>query len=119
MSDGTLASVSEAAPGGYREIRVQQALAHLDAFRCVDVREPDEYSGPLGHIRGAELIPLGGVLSAVGDWDREKPLLLICRSGARSGRAAGALRGMGFSHVFNLTGGMLAWDSEGYPRAER
>ncbi len=119
MSDGTLAAVSEAAPGGYREIGVQQALAHLSAFRCVDVREPDEYVGPLGHIQGAELVPLGTVLAEAGQWDREKPLLLICRSGARSGRAAGALRGLGFSQVFNLTGGMLAWDAAGYPRAER
>ena len=119
MSDEALYSLSEAVPGGYREIGVQHALAHLSAFRCVDVREPDEYVGPLGHVEGAELVPLGTVMGAAPNWDRQQSLLLICRSGGRSGRAAAALAGLGFARVYNMTGGMLAWDAAGLPRAAR
>ena len=59
--------------------------------RRIDVREPDEFSGPLGHLPGAELVPLGTLEAVARSWSRETPLLLICRSGARSGRAAGYL----------------------------
>lgn len=76
--------------------------------RRIDVREPDEYTGPLGHLPGAELVPLGTLEAACADWPRDAPLLLICRSGARSTRAAQALAQRGFRHLYNLAGGMLA-----------
>ncbi|MBZ4420221.1 rhodanese-like domain-containing protein [Myxococcus sp. RHSTA-1-4] len=85
---------------------------HLDRLgpdvRRIDVREPDEYTGPLGHLPGAELVPLGTLEAASASWPREQPLLLICRSGARSARAAQALAQRGFRHLYNLAGGMLA-----------
>jgi rhodanese-related sulfurtransferase len=116
MVTPVLVSRSDARPGGYRDISPLAALEHLGELRLVDVREPDEFVGPLGHLKGSELIPMGAVLSAAGSWDRQAPLLLICRSGARSARVAVALAGMGFQHLFNLSGGMLAWDANGLPR---
>ncbi|HLT31194.1 MAG TPA: rhodanese-like domain-containing protein [Myxococcaceae bacterium] len=86
-----------------------EALRTLPAgTRWIDVREPVEFDGPLGHLPGSELIPIAGIEAAAVSWDREIPLLLICRSGARSGRAAIALHQMGFKHLYNLAGGMVA-----------
>lgn len=86
-----------------------EALSTLPAgTRWIDVREPVEFDGPLGHLPGSELIPLAGLEAAAASWDREIPLLLICRSGARSGRAASALHQMGFKSLYNLAGGMVA-----------
>ncbi|MCY1040771.1 rhodanese-like domain-containing protein [Corallococcus sp. bb12-1] len=76
--------------------------------RRIDVREPDEYTGPLGHLPDAELVPLGTLEAASADWPRDAPLLLICRSGGRSARAAQALAQRGFQRLYNLAGGMLA-----------
>lgn len=84
-------------------------LKQLDpSIRMIDVREPDEFTGPLGHLPGAELVPLGTVERASESWSREKPLLLICRSGGRSASAATALASRGFTRLYNLVGGMLA-----------
>ncbi len=109
MVSPLLLSRSLAHSAGYRDIPVAAARQHLSELRLVDVREPDEFVGPLGHMLGAELVPLATVENAASRWDPEVPVLLICRSGARSGRAAAALAARGFRNVFNLTGGMLAW----------
>lgn len=83
--------------------------------RIVDVREPSEFTGELGHVPGAELVPLSEIERAARSWPRDRELVLVCRSGARSGRAAAALAAMGFEHVMNLAGGMLAWNDARLP----
>lgn len=111
-----IVTLSDAHPDGYRELPPEGAQAHLDRFRLVDVREPWEFAGgPLGHIEGAELVPLGTLVDAAAGWDRSRPILVVCRSGARSGRAASALARLGFAHVYNLVGGMLVWNANGLP----
>jgi rhodanese-related sulfurtransferase len=90
-------------------------LASADGIRRVDVREPHEYTGPLGHLPGAELVPLATLPLQCQSWDREAPVLLICRSGGRSGQAAAFLRAQGFSRPINLAGGMLAVEQLGLP----
>lgn len=107
---------SDPQPGGYRDLTPSAALYHLGELRLVDVREPEEFFGPLGHVPGAALVPLSTVPFAAAHWDREAPTMLICRSGGRSARAATMLAGMGFHNLYNLTGGMLAWDAHGLPR---
>jgi rhodanese-related sulfurtransferase len=87
------------------------------SVRIVDVREPVEFTGELGHIAEAELVPLATVLEAAESWDKSAPLVLVCRSGARSGRAGEALCAMGFEDVTNMVGGMIAWNQEGLPTA--
>ena len=87
------------------------------AVKLIDVREPHEYTGELGHIPEAELVPLATVPTAATAWDKNAPIVCICRSGARSGRAAEALVAQGFADVTNMTGGMIAWNAEGLPKA--
>ncbi len=82
--------------------------------QVIDVREPDEYVGPLGHIRGARLIPLGTLLARIDELPRDQPLVIVCRSGARSGQATQLLQRSGFANVANLNGGMLRWRGEGH-----
>ncbi|MBZ0234965.1 MAG: rhodanese-like domain-containing protein [Deltaproteobacteria bacterium] len=99
----------------YKDVTPSAAFAARSDARVVDVREPDEFVGELGHIPGSELVPLATIGSAASAWDRNKPLLLVCRSGARSGRAAQALAGAGFQRVMNLAGGMIAYNAAGLP----
>ncbi len=94
--------------GRGREIQGGDARRLVAAgARLIDVRSPEEYAG--GHLPGAVNIPiqdLGTRLADVGPRDGE--LILYCRSGHRSGRAAQLLRANGFTKVHNL-GPMTAW----------
>lgn len=100
---------------GYRDISPQALFAARGEVRMIDVREPDEYAGELGHLPGAELVPLASVGARAASWDRDAELVLICRSGGRSSRAAEDLVRAGFHHVMNLAGGMLAYHAARLP----
>ena len=92
-----------------------QALEEIaDKVQIVDVREASEFSGPLGHIKSAVLIPLGQLGTRASDLARERPVVAVCRSGARSAQACVILQRMGFGDVANLAGGMLRWRAEGF-----
>jgi rhodanese-related sulfurtransferase len=104
-------------PFGYRDVTVSAAGPHLAIARVIDVREPDEYVGPLGHIAGAELVPLTTIPDAASGWDRAATYVIVCRSGARSGRAAAWMASAGFTDVYNLAGGMMGWNDAGLPVA--
>lgn len=110
-----LSPVSTSNPAGYRDVTVTAAAPLVGRVPIVDVREPDEFVGPLGHIAGAQLVPLGSVGGSASRWAPDAPLLLVCRSGGRSGRAASMLARAGFSRVYNLAGGMLAWADASLP----
>jgi sulfur dioxygenase len=103
----TFAGIWEIAPQVCEEVAAKVQL--------VDVREPDEFSGPLGHIKGARLIPLAQLKKQSAQLDREQPIITVCRSGARSAQAAVLLQKAGFRAVANLAGGMLRWRAAGYP----
>lgn len=107
----------EVSAGGIPEVTVEWVAAHPSASRLVDVREPDELVGPLGHIDGVELVPLAGVTKAAQRWDRGAPLTLVCRSGGRSGKAALELRALGFAKVASMRGGMTRWNEAKLPVA--
>ena len=77
----------------------------------IDVREPHELVGELGHIAGIENVPLSTLESTSRAWDKEVELVLVCRSGGRSGRAAAQLASVGFVRVMNMVGGMLSWNA--------
>lgn len=100
---------------GYREVEVTDVATERGPIRLVDVREPSERNGLLGHIAGAELVPLGTVDGASARWPRDAALVLVCRSGGRSARAAALLARKGFTRVMSLRGGMLAWNEAGLP----
>ncbi|MFW2381071.1 MAG: rhodanese-like domain-containing protein [Acidimicrobiales bacterium] len=77
--------------------------------QLVDVREPLEVAN--GTIPGAINIPLGELPSRLGELDRNRPVVLLCRSGGRSTQAARFLTANGFPEVVNLSGGMLAYQT--------
>lgn len=76
----------------------------------IDVREPEEWAA--GHAPWAEPLPLGQVSPA--SVPRDRPVIAVCRSGNRSGKAADALAAAGV-RVHNLAGGMKAWAQAGLP----
>ncbi|MEO8165012.1 MAG: rhodanese-like domain-containing protein, partial [Betaproteobacteria bacterium] len=100
---------------GIWEIQPQALEEVMDKVQLVDVREPAEYGGPLGHISAARLIPLGQLSRLSGELDPAKPVVAVCRSGARSAQATVILQRAGFNDAANLAGGMLRWRTEGYP----
>jgi len=82
--------------------------------QILDVREADEFTGPLGHIAGAVLIPLGELADRIGEIQPDRPTVAVCRAGSRSAQAVSILQQNGFSDVVNLNGGMLRWRAEGH-----
>lgn len=96
-------------PGEVAEVSVE-AVQLSDYYRIVDVREPDEFVGPLGHIEEAISVPLATLATSAESWSRNQRYLMVCRSGARSARACETLTGMGFADVTNLVGGTIAWN---------
>lgn len=111
----TLFEAATPHPNGYRDLSTAALAGAPHRPRIIDVREPDEYVGELGHVEGAELVPLATVGRAAHGWPRDESLVLVCRSGKRSGRAASELVAMGFTAVMNLEGGMLAWNAGALP----
>ena len=113
-----LAKAAVKMPGGYLEIGAADFAKLAFQGRIIDVREPAEFVGDLGHLPRAELVPLATLVAAAGAWNRDEPLLLVCRSGARSARATQQLGALGFRTVVNLGGGMMAANAIGM-RVER
>jgi len=97
---------------GIWELQPQWLEENLGAVQVLDVREPDEFNGPLGRIAGARLIPLGGLAERTGELDRDRPIVAVCRAGGRSAQATNILRRAGFTEVANLAGGMLRWRAQ-------
>ena len=100
---------------GIWEIDPHGLEEHARAVQILDVREPEEFSGPLGHIRGAIPIPLGDLAERTGELAKDRPVVAVCRSGSRSAQATVILREAGFADTANLAGGMLRWRAEGHP----
>jgi sulfur dioxygenase len=97
---------------GFWEIEPAWVEEHGAGLQIVDVREPDEFAGPLGHIASARLLPLGDLEQRAGELAKDVPIVTVCRSGARSAQAAVLLRKAGFEKVANLAGGMLRWRAQ-------
>ena len=91
------------------------SVSRSEGVHLVDVREPRELDGELGRIAGVDRVPLATIEAAAARWDKEVDIVLICRSGGRSSRAAEVLVRMGFRSVLNMTGGMLAYAAAGLP----
>ncbi|MFP5229985.1 MAG: molybdopterin-synthase adenylyltransferase MoeB [Acidobacteriota bacterium] len=104
---------------GIPQMSVTQLKQRLDAgddLFILDVREPYEYQ--IAHI-GGHLIPLGQLPERVGELDTAKEIVVQCKSGGRSQRAAEFLAQNGFNRLHNLSGGILAWASEIDPDVPR
>jgi glyoxylase-like metal-dependent hydrolase (beta-lactamase superfamily II)/rhodanese-related sulfurtransferase len=100
---------------GIWEVQPNWLEEHLREVQLVDVREPDEFDGALGHIGGALLLPLGALNERHSSLKKDKPIVTVCRSGARSAQATVLLAKAGFDKVANLSGGMLRWRAQRFP----
>ncbi|HEY9076738.1 MAG TPA: rhodanese-like domain-containing protein [Anaerolineaceae bacterium] len=96
------------------EISIQKAAEMRDqgAF-ILDVREQSEWDEY--HIPGATLIPLGQVQSRVNEVPKDKPIVVVCRSGNRSKEGRDKLAAAGFTQVTSMAGGVSQWRSQGLP----
>ena len=99
----------------FPEITSSKAYSVLNDFRIIDVRQLHEFHGPLGRIKGAEHIPLSAIEGKTDELGGERPLLMVCRSGNRSGKACLLFQRKGFDNATNLHGGMIAWTLAGLP----
>ncbi|MBA2767949.1 MAG: rhodanese-like domain-containing protein [Sporichthyaceae bacterium] len=94
------------------DLNPRQVLDQKDGLQIVDVREPNEWAG--GHIEGAHHIPMNDLPARLAEIDRDRPVVTVCRSGARSGQVATYLAQAGFT-VHNMDGGMVAWERQRLP----
>lgn len=95
-----------------KEISVQELKEKMDLgedFQLIDVREDFEYE--MSNL-GGQLIPLSGILIESRKIDKTKPAIIMCRSGKRSAAAIMQLEQQGFTDLYNLKGGILAWAEE-------
>lgn len=95
-------------------IEAMQLINHKNAL-VLDVRENDEYKA--GHVLNSMLIPLGKLNQRVGELEKykEQPIVVLCRSGNRSAMACALLGKQGFTQVYNLGGGVIAWQKANLP----
>lgn len=87
-------------------IEVYQRIQEKDDIQIIDVREDDEWES--GHIAQAHHIRLSEIPERLEELDRHREIIVVCRSGGRSGRACEYLSQNGY-HVTNMQGGMLSW----------
>lgn len=103
---------------GVKEIEAPELARWMDEqqpgqLHIIDVRQMPEIAA--GTVPGAEAVPLHTLPLKVNELDRNKKLVVVCRSGARSAQACMFLAQQGFDQVYNLRGGMLAWAQTGQP----
>ncbi|HEX5338000.1 MAG TPA: rhodanese-like domain-containing protein [Gallionella sp.] len=102
---------------GIKEVDTTAALQlinHKNAL-VLDVREDDEYKA--GHVLNSRLVPLGKLAARIGELEKykEQPIVVVCRSGNRSGTACVMLGKQGFTQAYNLAGGVMAWQKANLP----
>ena len=102
---------------GVKEVNSSGALQLINHKNAVvlDVREPGEYES--GHVLNSKLIPLGKLKERIGELEkyRDHPIVVLCRSGNRSGTACFILGKHGFNQAYNLAGGIQAWKKANLP----
>jgi molybdopterin/thiamine biosynthesis adenylyltransferase/rhodanese-related sulfurtransferase len=91
-------------------VAVKARLDSGEDLQLIDVREPQEYQ--ICNIPQARLIPLGELPKRLHELDRSRPIVVHCKTGGRSAKAADLLRQNGFTGVLNMTGGILAWSDK-------
>jgi rhodanese-related sulfurtransferase len=111
QAEYSIGYVRDLTPGEFRSYMQSYPGAFL-----LDVRLPPEWDGELGHLDGAVLIPVQELEDRLGELpaDRNRPILVYCRTGNRSSRAAQIIAEQGYREVFNLQGGLTDYREEGY-----
>lgn len=111
---GAVEEVPEISPGELRD-----RLERGDPLRIVDVRQEHEWEIVNLGDRGATLIPLDSLLERISELDSAEEIVLHCQGGFRSAKALRQLRDAGFRKLWNLQGGILAWQKEVDPSLPR
>jgi molybdopterin/thiamine biosynthesis adenylyltransferase/rhodanese-related sulfurtransferase/molybdopterin converting factor small subunit len=93
--------------GDITSVELKQRLDRGDKLTLVDVREPNEFQ--INRIPGTVLIPLGEIPRRYAELNKDDEIVVHCKMGGRSAKAADFLRSVGFSRVLNLKGGILDW----------
>lgn len=106
--------IGPGASNGMGAMEVVNLINHKDAV-VVDVRTDSEFQK--GHILNSVHIPLGLFESRIQELDsfKSRPIVASCQSGNRSSRALSLLKKRGFTEVYNLTGGIMAWQNANLP----
>jgi len=102
---------------GFRDLSPQDAIRLINKQDAIilDVRDESEFKA--GHIVNARNYPVALIDTKLNELatEKERPVLIYCKSGQRSARAASLLNKQGFTNVFKLAGGMMAWQSASLP----
>lgn len=99
----------------FTRISVEEAKEKIDGsdVQVIDTRQPGEYIG--GHVPDALNIPHMAVVNQKDKLSTDKPIIMICESGARSALACEFAAALGFTDLYNVEGGTAAWRKAGYP----
>lgn len=110
MFTGFLVSAQEKSEIQVLEAAEFNRVISKDPNQFIDIRTPEEFEA--GHIKGAENIDFlaEGFLSKIENLDRDQPLIIYCRTGNRSAKAASKLSELGFKKIIDLKGGYKAWE---------
>lgn len=100
---------------GVPEIAPEWVAQHRAEVHVLDVRSAAEYDGELGHLDGAQLVPLDELRARAAEVPTDRPVVVVCQSGKRSAMGAAILDKAGVARVANLAGGMVAWRQLGLP----
>jgi rhodanese-related sulfurtransferase len=101
------------------EIPPEWVAIHRAEVSVVDVRSPSECTGELGHLEGAQIIPLDELRARAAEVPGDRPVVVVCQTGKRSALGAGILRKAGVARVANVAGGMVRWRELGLPSESR
>jgi hydroxyacylglutathione hydrolase len=96
---------------GVFDISPEELAKKKSEVIMIDVRQPDEFTGELGHIPGAELLVLDTLPDHMSKISKDKTVVFVCRSGGRSARATAFALMNGYKEVYNMMGGMLMWNN--------
>ena len=118
--DGRVPTHSDWAPlvmtyGGISEVDPEWVAKHKADIHLLDVRGTAEWDGELGHLEGAQLIPLDELRARLAEVPMDRPIVTVCQTGKRSALATTILKKAGVPRTANVSGGMLRWRQLGLP----
>lgn len=97
------------------DVTAEEVNSNLHNLTLIDVRQPEEFTGELGHIANAKLIVLNDIPQKINTIPKDKPVVFICRSGMRSAQASHFAHSQGLTNTYNMIGGMLMWNNLSLP----
>ena len=100
---------------GLPEITPEWVAEHRGEVHLLDVRSAVEFDAELGHLEGAQLIPLDELRTRAAEVPADRPVVVVCQTGRRSAMGTQILAQAGIERVANLAGGMLMWRTLGLP----